>query len=509
MTQPPEPVSVSHQMFMQDSPARKSPAMALVTKLTPLAIGLAGGCAFYAVVLAVDWAPLNRYFLGHPVAVAATMLFAVAVSILAFMTLDTASQQRSMRLLRDADLMPPPAQEDKPLSPAQRWRDENDAGHAARMWRVGLSKLPAATRSSALVRRLDEVLTRQSHRTTTGELPEDLRELSVRDADAAHDSLGLIRIIVWAIPMLGFLGTVIGITQTLGGLDFTDGTAAVDRLKSGLYVAFDTTALGLVLSVVAIFLQFPVERGLQSLLVDIDERVRDLVSLGLPSENPADNQTAMITHLCRGIETAVAESLATQAKLWRETIEEAQEAWRSQHNEGAEQFRQLLQSAMKPALTHHADRIDASIGRLDGAAHSVENALREQTAVWRGALQETASEVQTHRRTLLTHTEAMTTLATRQSEQDASLRDALKRVVSDRNSKSEPKSAPALDPAVTQAMTTLARAVDLLSTRLPLPPERPTRTSAGPGRGARAAGNSNAGTRANGAADRDSLGRAA
>jgi hypothetical protein len=177
----------------------------------------------------------------------------------------------------------------------------------------------------------------------------------------------------------------------------------------------------------------------------------------------------MITRLCSGIETAVAESLATQAKLWRETIEEAQEAWRSQHTEGAEQFRQLLQSAMKPALTHHADRIDASIGRLDGAATSVGQALREQTAAWRAATQETTAEVQTHRRTLLTHTEAMTALASRQSEQDSALRDALKLVVSDRTRTASVGSPSMLDPAVTQAMTTLARAVDLLSTRLPAP----------------------------------------
>ncbi|MFG0289189.1 MAG: MotA/TolQ/ExbB proton channel family protein [Rhodopirellula sp. JB044] len=504
MTQTPEDVSQDPSTHESPGPTRPPQSATMLGKLTPLVIGLAGGCAFYAVVMTVNWAPLNRYFMGHPVAIAATMLFTVAVSILAFMTLDTASQQRSLRLLRDADLMPPPHSDNENTSPAERWQIDNDAGYVARSWRAALAGLPGSTRQSSLVRRLDEVLTRQSHRSTTTELPEDLRELSVRDADAAHDSLGLIRIIVWAIPMLGFLGTVIGITQTLGGLDFTDGTAAVDRLKSGLYVAFDTTALGLVLSVVAIFLQFPVERGMQSLLVDIDERVRNLVSLGLPADNPADSQTAMITHLCSGIETAVAESLATQAKLWRETIEEAQEAWRSQHTEGAEQFRHLLQSAMKPALTHHADRIDASIGRLDGAAGTVENALREQTALWRGAMEETATEVQTHRRTLLTHTEAMTTLASRQSDQDASLKNTLLQAIETQNRTET--NGPALDPAVTQAMTTLARAVEMLSTRLPQAAERPTRANASPGRPGRS--NEPAAT-ANGSANRGSLGRAA
>lgn len=438
----------------------------MLRKLMPMVAGLVGCTAFYAGIVAIDWEPLNRYFLGHPVSVAATAMFAVAVAILTVLSLQTATQQRALQLLRNDDLLPPPSENDAERAPSERWRSEHDAGHAARLWRGTLRQLPISTRHSAVVRRLDEVLTRQSHRATTSELPEDLRELSMRDADAAHDSLGLIRIIVWAIPMLGFLGTVIGITQTLGGLDFSDGTAAVDRLKSGLYVAFDTTAIGLVLSVVAIFLQYPVERALQSLLVDIDERVRDLVSVGLPNDQPGDDQTAMITRLCSGIETAVAESLSTQAKLWRDTIEEAQQAWRSQQTEGTEQFRQSLQLVMKPALSDHADRIDASVGRLDTAASSVAHALREQTTAWRTAMQDTTSEVHTHRRTLLTHTEAMTTLAARQSEQDSSLRDALKQMVSDRGAGRESAAASSIDPAVTQAMTTLARAVDVLSARL-------------------------------------------
>lgn len=429
----------------------------VLVKLLPLATGLVGTAAFYGVVFALDWAPLNRYFLGHPVAVAATTLFCVAAAILGVKAMQTASERASLRLLRDDDLMPPPSTS---TTPADQWQQQNDAGLIARNWLDELSNLPGSTHASRLVTRLTEVLTRQSHRTSTGDLPEDLRELSIRDADDAHDSLGLIRIIVWAIPMLGFLGTVIGITQTLGGLDFTDGTGAVDRLKSGLYVAFDTTALGLVLSVVAIFLQFPVERGHQSLLADIDARVRKLVSAGLPSDDPSDNQTELVTHLCRGIEVAIAQSLSTQAKLWQETIEEAQSAWRTQHQEGAEQFRHLLQAAMQPALTHHADRIEQTIGKLDGAAGSVNQALREQTTVWREALQDTAIEVQTHRRTLLTHVEAMTTLATRQTETDEQNRATIRLAAGSND-------APSIDPAMAGAIKTLAKAVDILSTRLP------------------------------------------
>ncbi|MEO9591094.1 MotA/TolQ/ExbB proton channel family protein, partial [Rhodopirellula bahusiensis] len=381
----------------------------IVTAVGPIGLGLVLSAVFYGVVFGANWGPLNRYFLGHPVAVAAAILFCVAVAILAVRAMQVARDRHQLELLRDEDLMAH-ATGVASESPAQRWLQQNDAGAIARTWRKALRSLPSATRNSLLVRRLNEVLGRQSHRTGTGDLPQDLRELSERDADAAHDSFGLIRIIVWAIPMLGFLGTVIGITQTLGGLDFTDGTAAVDRLKSGLYVAFDTTALGLVLSVLAIFLQFPVERSQQSLLANVDQRVRDLVSEALPSDDAGDSQTALVTQLCDGIRVAVQESLATQAKLWRETIEEAQASWRTQHNEGSEQFRKLMQASLQPALTSHADRIEATVSRLDTIGNGVSQTLQDQTKSWNDAMHATAVEVQTHRRTLMTHTEAMTAL---------------------------------------------------------------------------------------------------
>jgi biopolymer transport protein ExbB/TolQ len=209
---------------------------------------------FYCVVYAAAWAPLQRYFLGHPVAVAATVLFCFAVAVLIAKWLGVVAQSNQLAAIRDEDLVPPAAES----TPAEQWLQQNDAGHVARQWLAEIARLPSQTLHSHLVVRLRELLTRQSQRGSTKHLADDLRELSARDADAAHDSLGLVRIIIWAIPMLGFLGTVIGITQTLGGLDFSNGTAAVQNLKTGLYVAFDTTALGLVLSVAAIFLQFPI-----------------------------------------------------------------------------------------------------------------------------------------------------------------------------------------------------------------------------------------------------------
>ena len=309
-------------------------------------IGVLLSATFYAAVTFVPWAPLERYFLGHPVAIAATILFWFGVGVLLAKFWNVTAQWSRLNSIRDAELTP---EERTSNSPANHWRGEHDAGYVAASWLDEIRGLPQVTRRSCLVRRLEELLTRQSQRGTTKHLGDDLRELSARDADESHDSFGLVRIIVWAIPMLGFLGTVIGITQTLGGLDFTDGTAAVERLKSGLYIAFDTTALGLVLSVVAIFIQFPIERSEQQLLAAIDARVGHLISTHLPSDEAADNQTALVADLCEGIRAAVAESLSSQAQLWRETIDEAQQQWQSLHDGNANKIADAFQETLHPA----------------------------------------------------------------------------------------------------------------------------------------------------------------
>jgi biopolymer transport protein ExbB/TolQ len=346
-------------------------------------LGVVLSAGFYAFVYASPFEMLRRYFLGHPISVAETILFWFAIGILLSKWLLVTTQSRQLAAIRDADLMPPEAEN----GPASRWLEANDAGHVARRWLESLTSLPADIRHSQLVSRLHELLTRQAQRGSSRHLADDLRELSARDLDAAHDTLGLVRIIIWAIPMLGFLGTVVGITQTLGGLNFTDGAAAVENLKTGLYVAFDTTAIGLVMSVLAIFVQFPIERHEQTLLANIDSRVGHLISSTLPGDEASDNQTALIAELCRGVQAAVAESLENQATLWNETISEARRHWQLVHNDNANRIVEAIEISLIPALNQHARN-------LNDAGSVVAKQLESGCSSWREVLEEAQTLVQ-------------------------------------------------------------------------------------------------------------------
>ncbi|MEM9589286.1 MAG: MotA/TolQ/ExbB proton channel family protein, partial [Planctomycetota bacterium] len=311
---------------------------------------------------------------------------------------------------------------------------------------------------------------RQKQRGNSTHLADDLRELSARDADAAFDSLGLIRIIVWAIPMLGFLGTVIGITQTLGGLDFTDGGAAVERLKSGLYVAFDTTALGLVLSVIAIFLQFPVERREQKLLSVIDARVGQLLSTHLPSDDAQDDQTQVIEQLCDGIRLAVSESLSQQTTLWRQTIDEAHQNWNSIYEGTVNKFAEAIGQTMTPALRDHA-------ASLDESARFAGDRLENQASRWQEVLEQSSDALSIHQRLLINrydqlaevNAQADTINARAESIQAIQMAlDANLERLQEVNAAIEQGVKASAGDGMADAMRILARAVDTLTQHLPV-----------------------------------------
>ena len=82
-----------------------------------------------------------------------------------------------------------------------------------------LAEIPEADKKSFLPQRLKAALEGVCRKGSGDGLEDDLRFLSDIDAGRAHASHAMVRIIIWAIPILGFLGTVIGITMAIAGLD--------------------------------------------------------------------------------------------------------------------------------------------------------------------------------------------------------------------------------------------------------------------------------------------------
>jgi hypothetical protein len=135
--------------------------------------------------------------------------------------------------------------------------------------------LPEKLRDSMMVNRIRKALEFFEIRQNSGDVREMMSSQSDIDAARITGSFILLRAFLWAIPLLGFIGTVIGLSSAIGGMNFSNVSdvskvvEAINNVTSGLGTAFDATLLGLVL---AMTLNFP----LNSLVKQEDDNLSSI-----------------------------------------------------------------------------------------------------------------------------------------------------------------------------------------------------------------------------------------
>jgi biopolymer transport protein ExbB/TolQ len=106
------------------------------------------------------------------------------------------------------------------------------------------------------------------------------------DAAAVEASYTMLRVVVWAVPILGFIGTVLGIGSAVAAFSDSVGAAvdievmkqSIGTVTTGLAVAFDTTLLALVMSLVIMFPASSLQKAEEAFLARVQELIeRQLV----------------------------------------------------------------------------------------------------------------------------------------------------------------------------------------------------------------------------------------
>ena len=164
-----------------------------------------------------------------------------------------------------------------------------------------LAQLSEELPDNFLIRRLIRGLEHFAIRASVAETMDQLRLQSERDENSIESSYSMLRVFIWAIPILGFIGTVVGIGAAVGGFsDAVSSAADLDVMKdsigvvtSGLGVAFDTTLLALVTS---IFIMFPTS-SLQKAEEDYLARVDDFCQRQLVSRLQAEEAAPVGSNL--------------------------------------------------------------------------------------------------------------------------------------------------------------------------------------------------------------------
>lgn len=130
-----------------------------------------------------------------------------------------------------------------------------------------LQALPDEDRELLLPRVLLAALQRFGTTRNVQDVSTAVKEVCDTEADRLDSELSMVRYIVWAIPSIGFIGTVRGIGQALG-----QAHRAVEGdivgITNSLGIAFNSTFIALVLSVLLMFLMHQLQLLQERLVLD-------------------------------------------------------------------------------------------------------------------------------------------------------------------------------------------------------------------------------------------------
>ncbi len=304
---------------------------------SPLLWGGALAFMFFALIHGgvISDANVVRYLAGHWVEYVEVALFCVGLAAL---------------MLRAGDLVRQRQRIDQPLL------DPVPQGGVDPATAPELQASIPAGEEGYLPRRLREALDLVVRTGSADDLEDHLKYLSDLDAARASQGYGLVRFVVWAIPIMGFLGTVIGITVAIACLSPTQ-LENISGVVAGLGTAFDTTATALALSMVLMFLQFVVDRYEQQLLSRVDESAWTSLAGRFQSLGGGDGAALAVARLGETLSRGSARLLEAQEQAWASLERTASVGVRQLLDESGGQLKASLAAALKESLSRFGDSL--------------------------------------------------------------------------------------------------------------------------------------------------------
>ena len=310
----------------------------------PLFSGVAATIGFYVLLNSgiINSPFLQRYTAGHPIEfVEVTMFF---IGFMFLITRATALLRQFGQIKRVQ--LPAPTE----IGPEEH-QFLSDA----------MDQLPASAQQSMLGQRIQSAIDFVKRQSSASGLDEELKYLSDIDASRAHESYSLVRIIIWATPMLGFLGTVMGITLALGDLSpealVNSPNEAMEGLLSGLSIAFDTTALALTLSIVLMFAQFLSQQIDTQLLSTVDDAAQHQLSHQFRIDSPESGDSAALEQISHRMVAATERLISEQSKTWQTVMQNTQNEWTSLASTTSKQLGDGLVEAVSTAASDHSSKM--------------------------------------------------------------------------------------------------------------------------------------------------------
>jgi biopolymer transport protein ExbB/TolQ len=313
-------------------------------------------------------------YLSHPVECVEVLLFCCALGTLVVKLWAALGEKRACR----GGLLP--AWDGKPVP----------VGEAPALLAL-LNRQPRRLQQTWLAQRLRGAVEFVYQRRSAADLDDHLRTLADNDAIALEGSYSLTRFITWAMPILGFLGTVLGITGAIAGITPEVLENNLGKVTDGLALAFDATALALACTMVTMFCTFLVERLEQGVLEAVDQVVdRELAHRFERSATEQAPFLDAVRHSAQLVLDTTTQLVQRQAELWANTLAEVERRSAASQAQQQQQLVAALELAISSSLEQHAQRLAAAEKQsLEQTA-----ALVQQMTALAGAVRETGREQQ-------------------------------------------------------------------------------------------------------------------
>jgi hypothetical protein len=226
-------------------------------------IGLLAAVLWYAAMYPIRETYFGAMFWQRgPIPFPTTIVFCWAMAILLLKSFRLAEQRKTMLV----DLLPTEVSREITLDSIDQFIDH-------------INELPGTGSDSFLINRVVRGIEHFRVRRNAAETVTMMESQSVIDANNVAGSYTIVKVFIWALPILGFIGTVMGVSAAVASLAGSlSGGESMDAMKgalqdvfAGLGTAFDTTLLALVMSLIVKIPASAMQKSEEDLITSVDE----------------------------------------------------------------------------------------------------------------------------------------------------------------------------------------------------------------------------------------------
>lgn len=247
------------------------------------------------------------------------------------------------------------------------WNGKTVPVAEARALKAELGIQPRRLQNTYVGRRIAAVLEFLCSRGSAAELDDHMRFLAETDALTMDASYSLIRFLTWAMPIIGFLGTVLGITKAISGVDPATLEKNLGQVTGGLAEAFDATALALGLTMVVMFVSFLIERVETSIVEAVDHVIDQLLAHRFERGGADGGEFVSALHQNTKVLLEATEKLVErQAAVWSRSLAEVDKRRLEVEQGLQERLAAALGTAMRQTEEAHAKRL-ADVEKQSGS----------------------------------------------------------------------------------------------------------------------------------------------